>query len=164
MKAVCLLTDSIYALAISDRGGTEKDVLGLGFVGVGEIACGDNTTGAGSVGRGGVSEVSIGTGSWASGVGVGSRAGAGTSSCALPTLDVLVSDPGAGLSPDSTDSWLVFRIGGVWRFWNTSVGGRSGNSHRSRTFASGTGLPRKKRFWASKRALISTKMASILAE
>ena len=63
VKAACLLTDSIYSLAVSDRGGTEKEVLGLRFAGMGETAGGDKTTGAGSVGRGGVSEVSIGTGS-----------------------------------------------------------------------------------------------------
>ena len=141
MKAACLLKDSIYALAVSDRGGIEKDVLDLGFAGMGETAGGDNTTGAGSLGRGGVSEVSIGTGSWAFGVGVGSKAGAGTSSCALPTSDVLASDPVARLSPDSANSWLVLRVGGVWWFCNTIVGGRSENSDRSGTFSNGTGLP-----------------------
>ena len=63
MKAACLLTSSIYSLAVSNEGGTKKDVLGLGFAGVGETAGGDSTTRAGSVERGGVSEVSIGTGS-----------------------------------------------------------------------------------------------------
>ena len=141
MKAACLLTDSIYALTVSDRGGREKDVLGLGFASVWETAGGDDMTGAGSVGRGGVLEVSIETGSWASGVSIGSVTGAGTSSCALPTLDVLALDPGAGLSPDSADSWLVFRVGDVWRFCNTFVGERSGNSDRFGTFSSGKGCP-----------------------
>ena len=94
MKAACLLTDSIYALVVFDRGGTKKDVLGFGFAGMAETVDGDDTNGAGSVGRGGVLEVSIETGSWASGVSVGSGAGAGTSGCALPTSDVLASDPG----------------------------------------------------------------------
>ena len=104
MKAACLLTDSIYSLAISERVGIEKEVLGLGFAGLGETAGGDGTTGVGSVGRGGVSEVSIATGSWAFGVGIGSEIGVGASGCGLSTLDVLASDPGAGLSPDSADS------------------------------------------------------------
>ena len=158
MKAACLLTDSIYSLAVFDRGGTEKEVLGLRFAGVGETAGGDGTTGTGSAGRGGVLEVSIGTRSWASGVGVGSGAGVGASGCGLSTSNALASDPGAGLSPDFVDSWLVCRVGGVYRFCNTSVGGRSG------TFSSGIRLPRKKRFRVSKRTLISPKMVSILAE
>ena len=49
MKAACLLTDSIYSLAVSDRGGIEKEVLGLGFASMGETAGGDGTTRAGSV-------------------------------------------------------------------------------------------------------------------
>ena len=113
MKAACLLTDSIYSLAVSDRGGIEKEVLGLGFASMGKIAGGDGMTRAGSVGRSGVSEVSIGTGSWASRVGVGSKIGVGTSNCGLSTFDVLTSDLGAGLSLDSADSWLVLRVGGV---------------------------------------------------
>ena len=98
MKATCLLKDSIYSLAISDKAKTEKDVLGLRFTGVGEAAGGDDTTTVGSVGGGGVSEVSIRTGSWASKVDVGFEVGTGTFGCALPTSDVLASDPGAGLS------------------------------------------------------------------
>ena len=170
MKAACLLTDSIYSLAVSDRGGTEKEVLGLGFTGMGEIVGGNGTIGAGSAGRGGVLEVSIGTGSWASGVGVGPGAGVGASGCGLSTSDALASDPGAGLSLDSANSLLVLRVGDVWRFCNTSVGERSGNSDRSGntdrsgTFSSRIGLPRKKRFRVSKRSLISAKMVSILAE
>ena len=164
MEATCLLTDSMYALVVSDRGRIGRDVLDPGFAGMGEAAGGDDTTGVESVGRGGVSEVSTGTGAWVFGVGIGSGAGIGTSDCALPTSNVLASDSGASLSPDSADSWLVLRVGGVWRFCNTSVGGRSGNSDRSGTFSNGTGLPRKNRFRASKRALISAKMVSILAE
>ena len=45
MKAACLLTDSIYSLAVSDSGGIENEVLGLGFDGVGEIAGRDRTQG-----------------------------------------------------------------------------------------------------------------------
>ena len=99
MKAACLLTDSIYSLAVSDSGGTGAEVLGLGFASVGEVVGGDRTTGAGSVGRGGVSEVSIGIGSWTSGVGAGSGTsvdvspgtGIGASYCDLSASDVLAS-------------------------------------------------------------------------
>ena len=166
MKAACLLTDSIYSLIVSDNGGTgaENEILGLGFAGVGEMVSGDGTTGAGSAGRGGVSEVSIGIGSWASRVGAGSGTSVGASYCGLSTSDVLASDPGAGLSPDSADSWLVLRVVEIWRFCNTSVDGRSGNSDRSGTFSNRTGLPWKKRFRLLKRTLISAKMVSILAE
>ena len=145
MKAACLLTDSIYSLLVSDSGGTGVEVLGLGFAGVGEVVGGDGTTGARSTGRGGVSEVSIGIGSWASGVGAGSRTGVdvgpgtgasvgpgtgasvgpgtgasvgpgigvGASSCDLPASDILASDPGAGLPPDSAESWFILRVVGV---------------------------------------------------
>ena len=112
MKAACLLTDSIYSLAVSHSGGTgaENKILGLGFVGVGEVVGGDGTTGARSAEKGGVSEVSIGIGSWISGVGADSRTGVGasfgtgvgassgtgvgTSYCGLSALDVMASDPG----------------------------------------------------------------------
>ena len=166
MKAACLLTDSIYFVAVFDSGGTraENEILGLGFAGVGEMVGGDGTMGAGSAGRGGVSEVSIGIGFWASGVGARSGIGVGASDCSLSASDVLASDLGAGLSLDFADSWLVLRVVGVWRFYNTSKGGRSKNSDRSGTFFSGTGLPRKKRFQLSKRTLISVKMETILAE
>ena len=129
MKAACLLTDSIYSLAISDSGGIGAEVLGLGFAGVGEVVGGDGTMRAGSAGRGGVSEVSIGIGSWAFGVGarsgtgvdVGPGTGAGigpgtsvgTSYCNLPASDVLTSDPEAGLPLDSAESWFVLRVVGV---------------------------------------------------
>ena len=129
MKAACLLADSIYFLAVSDNGGTGVEVLGLGFAGVGEVVGRDRTTGAGSVERGGVSEVSIGIGSWASGVGAGSgtgvnvgpgtgagvgpRIGVGTSCCDLLASKVLASDPGASLPPDSAESWFVLRVVGV---------------------------------------------------
>ena len=71
MKAACLLIDSMYSLAVSNSGGigAGNGTLGFGFAGVGEVVGGDGTMGAGSAGRGGVSEVSIGTGSWPSGVG-----------------------------------------------------------------------------------------------
>ena len=64
MKAACLLTDSMYSLAVSDNGriGAETGILGCGLVVVGEVAGGDGSTGAGSTGRGGVLEVSIGIG------------------------------------------------------------------------------------------------------
>ena len=77
--------------------------MGFRFASVGETTGGDGITGAGVVGRDGVSEVSIGTRSWASGVGVCSGRGVGTSGCGF-TSDVLASDLGAGLSPDSADS------------------------------------------------------------
>ena len=77
MKVACLLTDSMYSLAVSDNGGigAGNGTLGLGFDGTSEVVGGDGTTGAGSMGRDGVSVVSIGTESWSSGVGVGSRTG-----------------------------------------------------------------------------------------
>ena len=171
MKAACLLTDSMYSLAVSDSSGigVGNGTLGLGFDGTGEVVGGDGTTGAGSTGRGGVSVVSIGTESWSSGVGagsgtsveVGSETGAGSGSgtgvgascCGRSASDVLASDPGA-----SIESRVVLRVVGVCRFCNNSGGGRSG------TFSSGTGLPRKKRFRLSKRILISARMVSILVE
>ena len=115
MKAACLLTDSIYSLAIFDSGGTrvENEILGLGFAGVGEEVGGDGTMGAGSAGRGGVLEVSIEIGSWISGVGADSETSVGASCCDLSASDVLASDPEAGLSPDSVDSRLVLRTIGV---------------------------------------------------
>ena len=77
MKAACLLTDSMYSLAISDSGGVGagNGTLGPGFDGTSEVVGGDGTTGAGSTRRGGVSVVSIGTKSWSSGVGTGSGTG-----------------------------------------------------------------------------------------
>ena len=115
MKAACLLTDSIYSLAVSDSGGTgaENEILGLGFAGMGEMVGGDGTTEAGSTGRGGVSKVSIGIGSWAPGVGTGSGTGVGASCCGRSASDVLASDPGAGLSLESADSWIVLRVVGI---------------------------------------------------
>ena len=164
MKVACLLTDSIYTLAVAARGNTGNDVLALGFAGIGEATGGDGMAGAGSAGRGGVSEMSIGTEIGVSRIDAGTGTGVGTSGRAPPASAVLASDPGAYLSPDFADSWLVLRIGGVWRFCNTSKEGRSRNFDRSRTISSGTGLLWKKRFWASKRALISAKMVSILAD
>ena len=129
MKAACLLTDSMYSLAVSDSGGigVGNGTLGLGFAGVGEVLGGDGTTRVGSAGRGGVSEVSIRTGSWPSGVGAGSGTsaevgskigigagpgtGVGTSCCGMSTSDT--SDPGADLSPDFAESWVVLRVVGV---------------------------------------------------
>ena len=63
MKVACLLTDSMYSLAVSDSGGigAGNGTLGLGFDGTCESVGGDGTTGAEFVGRGGVSVVSIGT-------------------------------------------------------------------------------------------------------
>ena len=63
MKAACLLTDSMYSLAVSDSGeiGAGNGTLGLGFDGTGESLGGDGTTRVEFVGRGGVSVVSIGT-------------------------------------------------------------------------------------------------------
>ena len=121
--------DCIYSLAVFDNGGTGTKVLSLGFAGVEEVVGGDGTTGVGSAGRGGVSEVSIGIGSWTSKVGAGSRTGVdvgprtgagigpgigvGASCCDLSTLDVLASDPRAGLPPDFAESWFVLRVVGV---------------------------------------------------
>ena len=50
MKAACLLTDSIYALVVFDRGGIGRDVLDPGLVGIGETTGGDGMDGAGSAG------------------------------------------------------------------------------------------------------------------
>ena len=145
-----------------------------------EVVGEDGTTGAGSIGRGGISEVSIGIGVWTSGVDTGSRtgvevdsgtgvgagpeAGVGASCCGRSASDVLASNPGAGLPPDSTESWFVLRVVGIWRFCNNSVGKRSRKSVRSGTFSNGIELPRKKRFRLSKRTLISARMVSILVE
>ena len=65
MKAACLLTDSMYSLAVSANGGlgVGSGALGLGSDAAGKPVGGDGTTGAGLMGRGGVSVVSIGTGS-----------------------------------------------------------------------------------------------------
>ena len=65
MKAACLLSDSMYSLAVSDNGGigAKSGALGLGPDAAGELVGGDGTTGAGLMGRSGVSVVSIGTGS-----------------------------------------------------------------------------------------------------
>ena len=104
MKAAYLLTNSIYVLAISNRGRTGRDVLDPGFVGAGEIAEGDGMVGARSAGRGGVLELSIRTEAGVSGIGIGTGAGVGTSNCALLASAVLATDPGACLSPDSADS------------------------------------------------------------
>ena len=165
VKVACLLTDSIYALAVSDRGRIGMDVLDFGFTGIEETIGGDGIAGARSAGRGRVLEIVIGTEIGVSRTIVGTGAGVGTSSdYALLASLVLALDPGACLSLDSADSWLVLRVVGVWRFCNTSVGGRFENSKRSGTFSSGMGLPRKKWFRASKKALISAKIVSILAE
>ena len=77
MKAACLLTNSMYSLAVSDNGGigAGNGTLGLGFDGAGEVVGGDGTKGARSTGRGGVSVVSIGTESWPSRVGASSGTG-----------------------------------------------------------------------------------------
>ena len=65
MKATCLLTDSMYSLAVSANGGlgVGSGALGLGSNAAGEPVGGDGTTGAGLMGRGGISVVSIETGS-----------------------------------------------------------------------------------------------------
>ena len=65
MKAACLLTNSMYSLAVSDNGGigAGSGALGLGPDAAGKSVGGDGTTGAGLMGRGGVLVVSIGTGS-----------------------------------------------------------------------------------------------------
>ena len=77
MKAACLLTDSMYSLAVSanDGIGAGNGTLGLGFDDTSEVVGGDEMTGAGSMGRGGVSVVSIGTESWPSGDGASSGTG-----------------------------------------------------------------------------------------
>ena len=63
MKAACLLTASIYFLALSAKGGTGTGgrAFGFGSDTVGKSVSGDGTTGTEFVGSGGVSVVSIGT-------------------------------------------------------------------------------------------------------
>ena len=101
------------------------------------------------------SETRVDSGCWA---------GAGDSCWGRSALDVLASDPGAGLPLDFAESRVVLRVVGVYRFCSRSAGGRSRKSVRSGIFSNGIGLPRKKRFWLSKRTLISTRMVSILVE
>ena len=128
MKAACLLTDSMYSLAVSDSGGVgaRNGTLGCGFAGVRAVVGGDGMAGARSTGRGGVSEVSIGIGVWTSGVdmgsGIGMEVGSGTgvgadlgigvgaSCCGQSASDVLASDPGTGLPLDSAESRVVLRV------------------------------------------------------
>ena len=49
MKAACLLTDSMYSLAVSDSSviGAGNGTLGPGFDGTGEVVGEDGTTGTG---------------------------------------------------------------------------------------------------------------------
>ena len=100
------------------------------------------------------------------GVGTGSGTGveAGDSNWGRSASDVLASDPGACLPPDSAESRVVLRVIGICRFCNKSASGRSGKSTRSGTFSNGIGLAQKKRFRLSKRTLISARMVSILVE
>ena len=105
MKAACLLTNSIYALAISDRGRIGMDVLGSGFADTKETTGGDGIAGAKSMGRDEISNTIDGTETEVSGTIVGTEVVVGTSfGCALPASLVLASDPRACLSPDSVDS------------------------------------------------------------
>ena len=96
--------------------------------------------------------------------GSGCWAGAGDSCWGHSASDVLASDPGAGLLPDSAESRVVLRIVSVYRFCSRSASGRSRKSVRSGNFSNGIGLPQKKRFLLSKRTLISARMVSILVE
>ena len=155
MKAACLLTDSVYNLVVSNRGGKSKEGPSLGFTGLGKGAGGDGIAGARSVGRGGVQ----------SKVGVESEASVETSSgWVLPVSFDLAFNPGSCLPLDSVDFEFVLNIIDVWRFCSTSVGGRSGNSVRFETFSSRIGLLQKKRFRVETSVHISAKMVSILAE
>ena len=105
VKAPCLLIDSIYALAVFNRGGIGMDVLGFGFAGIGETVGGDGIAMARYVGRDGVSDIVDGTKIGVSGTVVGTEVVVGTSSSyVLPASLVLASDLGACLSPDSVDS------------------------------------------------------------
>ena len=87
----------------------------------------------------------VGTGSGTR-VDSGRWVGAGDSCWGCSASDVLASDPGAGLPPDSAESWVVLSVVGVCKFCSRSAGGRSGKSVRSGSFSNGIGLPRKKRF------------------
>ena len=105
VKVVCLLTDSIYALAVPNRGRIGMDVLGSGFAGTWEIAGGVGIARVGSVGRGGVSDIVDGTKTGVSGTIVRTEVVVGTSSgYALPASLVLASNFRACLSPDSVNS------------------------------------------------------------
>ena len=79
MQAACLLTDSTYILAVSDSGGNNKDVFGLGFTKTGEGAGEDGIAGAGSAGNGDVSVIVVGTKAGVSKTVVRTKAGVGTS-------------------------------------------------------------------------------------
>ena len=89
---------------------------------------------------------------------------AGNSYWGRSASDVLASNPGASLPPNSAQSRIVLKVVNVCRFCSRSAGGRSRKSVRSENFSNGIGLPRKKRFWLSKRTLISARMVSILVE
>ena len=67
--------------------------------------------------------------------------GASDSCWGRSASDVLASDPGAGLPPDSAKSQVVRSVVGVCRFCKRSAGGRSGKSVRSGIFSKGIGLP-----------------------
>ena len=105
--------------------------------------------------------VEVGSGT---GMDSGCWAGAGDSYWGRSASNVLASNSGAGLPPDSAKSRVVLRVVGVYRFCSRSAGGRSRKSVRSGNFSNGIGLPRKKRFRLSKRTLISARMVSILVE
>ena len=91
-------------------------------------------------GSGTGAEVSSGTGV-AAGFGTGAASGcwvgAGDSCWGRSASNVLASDPGVGLPPDSAESRVVRRVVGVCRLCKRSAGGRSGKSVRSGIFSRG---------------------------
>ena len=105
--------------------------------------------------------VDIGSGT---GADSGRWVGAGDSCWGRSASDVLASDPGAGLLPNSAESRVVLSVVGVCKFCSRSAGGRSGKSVRSGSFSNGIGLPQKNRLRLSKRILISARMVSIRVE
>ena len=112
MKATCLLTDSMYSLAVSANGGigARNRTLGLAFDGIGEVVGGDGTIGAGSMGRGGVSVVSIGTESCPSRVGTNSGTGVEVGS-------------GTGLAPLPERGWAILaEVGLPQTSWHPTRG------------------------------------------
>ena len=76
----------------------------------------------------------------------------------------LASDPRSFGNPNLDKLGFIFNFIAVVRPCSTSSGGRSRNSERSKTLSKGIGLVQRSRFHATKRACISARIVSILAE
>ena len=81
----------------------------------------------------------------------------------VTSLD-MASDTGSFGNPNLDKSRFVLNVVGVYRLYRTSSDGRSRNSERSGTLSREMELVRRNRFHAVKRARISAKIVSILAE